>query len=198
MSCYEKSPSYDVTDDIGDTPSNHHSIEDLLDVLDVFIGSQLTPTANVSFSTPHELTRRQSSIECFDTLLTLSEADEADCYDSDGNEPPCVKDNEFGHFDSSIDEISSDEISQIPSSSKFVFLSNEQIDALKVDELKQELLKRILSKSDLKAELRDRLKQAMIDIIPIADVEKTSVGPDRFDQGCKWRLLEPSTATTES
>ena len=91
-------------------------------------------------------------------------------------------DNEFEHFEGSIDDISGGENPSIPSSSKFVFLSNEQIDALKVDELKQELLKRSLSKSGLKAELRERLKQAMVDEIPIADVEKTSAGPDGFDQ----------------
>ena len=115
-----KYPSNDLTDGIGDTTSNHHSLEDSLDVLDAFIGSPLTPTTNVSFSTPHEPTQRQSIIECFDTLLTLLETEEADCYDSDGNKAPCVKDNEFEHFESSIDEISGGEISQIPSSSKFV------------------------------------------------------------------------------
>ena len=147
---------------------------------------------------PHEPTQCWSLIECFDTLLTLSETEEADYYNSDGKEPPYVKDNEFGHFESSIDEISGGEIPQISSSSKFVFLSTEQIDALKVDELKQELLKRSISKSGLKTELvRERLKQAMVDEIPIAAVEKTSVGPNIFDQGYKWRPLEPFTAATE-
>ena len=189
----EKSSSNDIVDGIGDSPNDNLSTKDSLDVLDDLIGSPLTPTANVSFSTPHEPTRRRSLIECFDTLLTISDADEADCYDSDGNEPPCVVDNEFVHFEGSIDDISGGENPSIPSSSKFVFLSNEQIDALKVDELKQELLKRSLSKSGLKAELRERLKQAMVDEIPVADVEKTSPGPEGFDQGCKWRILEPST-----
>ena len=187
-----KYPSNDLTDGIGDTTSNHHSLEDSLDVLDAFIGSPLTLITNVSFSTPHEPTRCRSLVECFDTLLTLLEAEEADCYDSDGNEPPCVKDNEFEHFESSIDEISGDEFSQILSQSKFVFLSTGQIDALKVDELKQELLKRSISKSGLKAELREWLKQAMVDEIPIADVEKLLLGQTGFIKdanGDYWNLV---------
>ena len=69
---------------------------------------------------------------------------------------------------------------------------------MKVDELKQELLKRSLSKSGLKVELRERLKQAMVDKIPIVTIKKTSAGPEEFNQGCKWRILKPSTATIES
>ena len=62
------------------------------------------------FSTPHEPSWRRSLIECFETLKILEEAEDADCYDSDGNEPPCVKENEFNHFEASIDEISGDQI----------------------------------------------------------------------------------------
>ena len=39
--------------------------------------------------------------------------DHTDSYDSNGNELPCVKDNEFDQFEASIDEISGDENSLI-------------------------------------------------------------------------------------
>ena len=56
------------------------------------------------------------------------------------------------------------------------------------------MLKQSLSKSGFKADLRKRLKLAIVDEIPIADVEKTSVGSEEFDWGYRWRLLEPSNA----
>ena len=102
----------------------------------------------------------------------MEEAEDANCFDSGGNEPPCVKKSKFNHFEVSIDEISGDQISTIPSTSKFAFLSNEEIDGLKVDELRKELLIRSLPKTGLKAELKERLKKAMVDRIGIADIEK--------------------------
>ena len=89
------------------------------------------------------------------------------------------------------------ENSNISESSKFIFLSNEAIDGLKVDELRQELTRRSLSKAGLKAELRERLKKAMIDKIPVVDAAKSSSGPDGFDKGCRWNVLEPSSAVEE-
>ncbi len=77
-------------------------------------------------------------------------------------------------------------------------MSNEAIDGLKVDELKGELTRRSLSKAGLKAELRERLKKAMIDKIPICDVEKLSSGPIGFKKGYKWSVLEPTSAVEES
>ena len=70
-----------------------------------------------------------------------------DYYDLDGNGHSCVKVNEFIQFETSIDTITSVEISMIPSTSKFVFTCDEEISGLKVDELRQELPKRILSKT---------------------------------------------------
>ena len=54
------------------------------------VGSPLTPTVNVSTSTPHEPSQRQSLVECFEKTLRLDDEEEADLYDFDGNEPPCV------------------------------------------------------------------------------------------------------------
>ena len=61
------------------------------------------------------------------------DADEADFYDSHGNEPPCVKDNEFDQYEDSIDELLRGQNSEITSSSKFVFLSNEQMVTFNID-----------------------------------------------------------------
>ena len=193
----EISPSNNVTDGIGESQCDTNHTNNPSEVLDDVIGSPLTPTANLSFSTPHEPSRRKSLIKCFESLQTSEEAEDEDCYDSDGNEPPCIKDTDFNHFEASIDTILSREISTIPSTSKFVFISDEDIDGLKVDELRQELVKRSLSKSGLKAELRERLKKAMVDRIAIADAEKSSAGPEGFDQGSKWVLLEPDMAAVE-
>ena len=193
----EISPSNNVTDGIGESQCDTNHTNNPSEVLDDVIGSPLTPTANLSFSTPHEPSRRKSLIKCFESLQTSEEAEDEDCYDSDGNEPPCIKDTDFNHFEASIDTILSREISTIPSTSKFVFISDEDIDGLKVDELRQELVKRSLSKSGLKAELRERLKKAMADRIAIADAEKSSAGPEGFDQGSKWVLLEPDMAAVE-
>ena len=101
-----KSSSNYVTDGIGDTPDNSLPTKDSLDALDTFIGSPLTSTTNMSFNTPHEPTQRRSLIEYFETLLTLSEAEKVDCCDSDGNDSSRVKDNEFEHYEDSIDEVS--------------------------------------------------------------------------------------------
>ena len=112
----------------------------------------------MSFSIPHEPTWWQSLIECFESLQTPTDAEEADFFDSDGNEPRYyVKDHEFDHYEDSIDELLSGPNSEIPSQSKFVFLSNDEIDALKVDQLKLELLKKNLSNLGLKTELNERV-----------------------------------------
>ena len=112
-----------------------------------------------------------------------------DCCDSDGNDSPCVKDNELSTL-----RIVLMKFLVVPSSSKLMFLSNDQIDTMKVDELKQELLKQSLSKSDLKADLRKRLKQAIVDEIPIVDVllepSNATIGPQCKDP----KLLDPSSA----
>ena len=76
-------------------------------------------------------------------------------------------------------------------------MADDVIDGFKVDELKLELDKRGLSKSGLKAELRERLKKAVVDKIPVMDAEKISAGPSGFDVGCKWRLIDPTSPAVE-
>ena len=126
------------------------------------IFSPLTLTAKVDISTPHEPSRRRSLVERFEKMLSFDEAVEADCYDSDGNEPPCVVEEEFEHFENSLDQIIGTAAVTIPAAGNFVFLDTNAIDRFKVDELRQELEKRGLSKTGLKAELTERLKKAMV------------------------------------
>ena len=58
---------------------------ELPDTVGDSIRSPLTPTTNLTFSTPHEPARRRCLIECFESLLTLENTNDADCYDSDVN-----------------------------------------------------------------------------------------------------------------
>ena len=69
--------------------------------------------------------------------------------------------------------------------------------SLKVDELKQQLSLRGLSKNGLKAELQDRLKKAMVDEVPLQDAATASAAPNGFQSSAKWRLLQPSTEAEE-
>ena len=187
----------DPLNEIRESPSNLIPSEMSPDPLAALIASPLTPTAGISFSTPHEPSRRRALIHCFDTNPSFEEAEEADCYDSDGNGLPCVDESEFKHFEISLDEDLCPENVATSESSKFVFLSNEAIDGLKVDELREELTRRSLSKAGLKAELRERLKKAMIDKISVVDAAKSSSGPVGFETGCKWNVLEPTSAVEE-
>ena len=40
-------------------------------------------------------------------------------------------------------------------------------------------------------------KRAMVDKISVVDIEKFSAGPNGFDEGCRWRLLESHTVAIE-
>ena len=105
---------------------------------------------------------------------------------------------DFEYSEKSLDdEIPPNATGPISVPSKFVFLEESVIDGFKVDELRKELEKRSLSKAGLKAELKERLKKAMVDKVPVVDAEKFAPGPDSFDKGFRWRILEPSIAALE-
>ena len=73
-------------------------------------------------------------------MLTLEESEEPDCYNSDGNGPPPVDQDEFEYSEKSLDNVNvPNPHGPIEVSSKFVFLESSVIDGFKVDELKQEL-----------------------------------------------------------
>ena len=117
--------------------------------------------------------------------INFDEVNEAEYYKSDGNGPPWVLEDEFIDCEKSLDEIKASEAVINPIPSKLVFLDNPAIDSLKVDELRQELEKRSLSKAGLKAELQEWLKKAMVDKIPVVDTAKLSAGPNNFDEGSR-------------
>ena len=121
-----------------------------------------------------------------------------ECYNSDGNGPPSMDESQFKYFELSLDDDLVPDNSNISKSSKFILLGDEAIDQLKVDELRQEeLTKRSLSKAGLKAELRERLKKARVEKIPVVDAAKSSSGPEGFAKGCRWHVFEPSSAVGE-
>ena len=86
------------------------------------IGSPLIPTVNVDFSTPHKPCQKRSLVECFESMLTLEESEEPDWYDSDGNGPPPVVQNDFEYSGKSLDdEIPPNATGPISVPSNFVF-----------------------------------------------------------------------------
>ena len=60
--------------------------------------------------------------------------------------------------------------------SNFIFLGESVVDGFEVDELRKELEKQSLSKAGLKAELKERLKKAMVDRVSVLDAEKFAPG----------------------
>ena len=52
--------------------------------------------------------------------MTFDEDDEVKYYDSNGNGPPCMFEDEFTHFEKSLDEIKACETGTVKNISKFV------------------------------------------------------------------------------
>ena len=55
-------------------------------------------------STPQEPSRQRALIDCFDPITCFEEAEEAECYNLDGNGPPSVDESQFKHFELSLDD----------------------------------------------------------------------------------------------
>ena len=102
-------------------------------------------------------------------------------YDSDGEKAPYLKEN-----DSEMEEleqscalqvgrevgetaaaVSGELLTSVGPKDNFVLISDAELVKLKVDELREELKKRGLPKNGLKAELKERLRKAMLDKVPI-------------------------------
>ena len=139
----------------------------------VSLDSPLTPTAEIELSTPHEPPRRRSLLSLFENLEIFDEDEDGVCYDSDGNEPPVASIHDSSHFETCCGDISihndTTTTNENITAAEFIPLDDSHIMSMKVDELKQQLRLRGLSKNGLKAELRDRLKKAMVDKVPIQD-----------------------------
>ena len=60
---------------------------------------------------------------------------------------------------------------------------------MKVDTLKTELRNRGLSTSGKKAELLERLENAMVNRVPLLEESTTSLAPNGFSPTARWRLL---------
>ena len=139
----------------------------------VSLDSPLTPTAEIELSTPHEPPRRRSLLSLFENLEIFDEDEDGVCYDSDGNEPPVASIHDSSHFETCCGDISihndTTTTNENITAAEFIPLDDSHIMSMKVDELKQQLSLRGLSKNGLKAELRDRLKKAMVDKVPIQD-----------------------------
>ena len=63
---------------------------------------------------------------------------------------------------------------------------------MKNDELKEELKKRCLSRSGLNKALQERLKQAMVDRVPIVEEASTETPKQNsvFCEGARWEKLQ--------
>ena len=73
----------------------------------------------------------------------------------------------------------------------FVFIPEDALVKLKVDELRIELLNRGLSKTGKKAELQEKLRLAMVNRTPLLSIERASAAPNGFKEGARWRLVDP-------
>ncbi len=62
----------------------------------------------------------------------------------------------------------------------------------------QELEKRGFSKAGLKAELRKRLKKALVDKNPAVDTAKILAGSNDFDKESRWKILDPTIVAARS
>ena len=81
---------------------------------------------------------------------------------------------------------------------KFVLISDADIKKLKVDHLRTELKMRGLGRGGLKAELVARLKQAMIDKVPMKnDQASEAANAVVFATGAYWKVLTPDDTEIE-
>ena len=90
------------------------------------------------------------------------------------------------------DEVHVDAVEAVPEVPE---ITDENIDKMKVSELRVELERRGMSKNGLKAVLIQRLKEAVSQKVPLLtdrpDDEVANNAGDGFDGGAFWQLLEP-------
>ena len=88
------------------------------------------------------------------------------------------------------DAVDNEEVTEI-NTDNFVPIPEEILMKLKVDELREELMKRGVSKTGKKAELQEKLRIALHNRTPLLSIERASAAPNGFEEGARWRLLDP-------
>ena len=82
-------------------------------------------------------------------------------------------------------------------SQKIAIIEDVELQKMKVDALKTELLNRGLNTSGKKAELLDRLKNARVNRIPLVEESTTSLAPNGFSPTARWILLSSTEDSLE-
>ena len=163
----------------------------------VTFGSPLTPIDEVDLSTPQEPQCRRSLFLENDEFVDALD-DFLDCmYDSDGNGPPEAKEEDQFQFEEAVLAVSDGASVPVLPSEKIVIIEDSELKKMKVDTLKTELRIRGLSTSGKKAELLERLKNAMINKVPLVEESTTSLAPNGFSPTARWRLLSSTEDAEE-
>ena len=117
-------------------------------------------------------------------------------YDSDGLLPFNLEEEEIVTEEKAVldfkpgDVVDNEEPTEV-NGDIFVLIPEEILMKLKVDELREELSKRGVSKTGKKAELQEKLRIALRNRTPLLSVERASAAPNGFEEGARWRLLDP-------
>ena len=88
----------------GEFPSAVMSWKNSSEPLEDLIGSPLTLTKHTNLSTSRDPCWQQSLVDCFESMLTYGESEEATWYDSAGNGPLPVVQDEFVYSEKSLDD----------------------------------------------------------------------------------------------
>jgi len=119
-------------------------------------------------------------------------------YNSDGNEPPPdACDNIDANEEAILDRNELDELAHkgTKNLSIFVFISIDEINKMKVNDLCSELKKRCILVSGLKKSLQEKLIDAIAKKILFVTVVESSKVPKGFDQNARWAVVSPHSPT---
>jgi SAP domain len=157
----------------------------------------------INFSPPRQIVLQQAQSPVvhlqneFDDINGY-DSDEGPFYDAVNEEGPLIEEEEVLPDDSTPPEVEEvvAEVVEAEEDDRFVFISDADIDKLRVAELKEELKKRGLVLFGKKAELIERLKQGMALRVPLQPIGAGNVRNRNvlqiagFSVTAKWKLLE--------